>query len=329
MSTAAPATDVETGTPRGATVELQQLQARRYLVEIMPRSFNLARLQSSGRHRSRALGRGMEFEEVRLYQPGDDVRTIDWRVTARTQVTHTKRYRDEKEKPVITLVDQRRSLFFGSHHCFKSVYACHLAALISWSTVKRGDRAGGVVIGTRDIHEARPLRSHKGVNRWLQLLTGCNQQLELNTNHPEPAFATALEQLLRIAHTGTECVLISDCYDLDADCEALLFRLSRHNRVSLFWIVDRLEQHFPRIDNFCVGNGRQKTLLSTNNNTQERYHQQFLDRQQTILERCQRSAVNLFTARTDTPLTDLLKNPVRQSSNLSNPSNPSNRQGRL
>ncbi len=236
--------------PQGAYVQLSQIQGLRYLAEPIPSTANLARVHSaSGRHHSRALSRGMEFEEVRLYQPGDDVRNIDWRVTARTQVTHTKRYRDEKEKPVITLVDQRRSLFFGSQSCFKSVYACYLTALINWSTLKRGDRAGGLVIGTDAIQECRPDNTHKGVNRWLQTLAECNHQLQAKAQTPEPRFAEALQQLLRIARKGTDCVLISDCYDMNEEIEELLFLLSKHNQISLFWLVDPLEKQFPQLNN--------------------------------------------------------------------------------
>ena len=118
---------------------------------------------------------------------------------------------------------------------------------------------------------------------------------------------TALEQLLRIAHTGTECVLISDCYDLTADSETLLFQLSRHNQVTLFWIIDRLEQHFPRMDHFSISDGRQKTLLSINKSAQERYHRHFLDKQQAIQARCQRSGVTLIPAITTLPPVSLLR----------------------
>ncbi|MEO0444407.1 MAG: DUF58 domain-containing protein [Pseudomonadota bacterium] len=138
--------------PTGAYTRLDILQKLRYsAAPLVSRSITRSATHSSGQHRSRALSRGMEFAEVRLYQAGDDVRNIDWRVTARTQVTHTKRYQDEKEKPVITLVDQRHSLFFGSQQCFKSVYACYLAAIINWSTLKRNDKAGGLVISTHVI----------------------------------------------------------------------------------------------------------------------------------------------------------------------------------
>ncbi|MGH1485941.1 MAG: DUF58 domain-containing protein [Cellvibrionaceae bacterium] len=295
--------------PEGAYVGLQDLQKLRYLAEPMASSKTMARASTgSGQHRSRALSRGMEFEEVRLYQPGDDVRNIDWRVTARTQVTHTKCYRDEKEKPVITLVDQRRSLFFGSQFCFKSVYACHLAALINWSTIKRGDRSGGLVLGTHGIHETRPGRSHQSVNRWLQLLAQSNSDININQQHNEPTFADALKQLIRVSNTGTECILISDFYDLDHDCEKLLFQLSRHNHVVLYWVTDNLEKTLPLLPSITVSNNQEKQTIPIDKNQQNLHHKSFLKKRHYLKNIAQKISIPLIEVNTTDTLNTLLKN---------------------
>jgi uncharacterized protein (DUF58 family) len=285
--------------PQGAYAELRALQQLRYLAQPLAAVKNVARSSaSSGKHRSRALSRGMEFEEVRLYQPGDDVRNIDWRVTARTQTTHTKRYRDEKEKPVITLVDQRRSTFFGSQQCFKSVYACHLAALINWSSLKRGDRAGGLVIGTQTIDEVRPARSHQNVNRWLQLLTQTNHQLTAQSTHTEPRLADGLKKLLRIAPSGTDCALITDAYDLDDECEKILFQLARHNHISLYWVFDNLEKELPIIHDITFSNGQQKSTLNIDKHQQQQHQHYFLQKQEHVQALCQRYKIPLLMVNT-------------------------------
>jgi uncharacterized protein (DUF58 family) len=297
--------------PQGAYVELTQLQQLRYLAESFSTSRQIARSNSaSGHHRSRALSRGMEFEEVRQYQPGDDVRNIDWRVTARTQITHTKRYQDEKEKPVITLVDQRRSLFFGSRHCFKSVYACHVAALINWSTLKRGDRAGGVVISSTDIQETRPKRSHQAVNRWLKMLSQANQALDIYNNttnkNSEPSFKESLKQLLRVARTGTDCVLITDGYDLNDDCEEVLFQLSRHNNIILYWLFDPMESALPSLPIITVSDGDNKSTLSINKNQQIHFHQRFIEKQTYIQQLCRKFSIQLNEVAIDKPLSETI-----------------------
>ncbi len=280
--------------PQGAYVELQQLQHLRHLARPFSAAKTLTGAQQlSGKHRSRALSRGMEFEEVRLYQHGDDIRSIDWRVTARTQVPHTKCYREEKEKPVITLVDQRRTLFFGSEHCFKSVYACHLAALINWSTLQRGDRAGGVLVGTHTIEEVRAVRTQRSLNRWLQQLTEANNALNIDKRHREPRLHDGLKQLHNSLSYGCEIAIISDFYDLDPDCERQLFQLCRHHRLTLYWLIDPLEQALPKLGKLVLSNGDESHSLNVNAALQAQHRQAYQDKRQRLKALCRRLALRL------------------------------------
>ena len=105
-----------------------------------------ARQILSGGHRSRFRGRGMDFDQVRIYQPGDDIRSIDWRVTARTQVPHTKVFTEERERPILVITDLRGSMFFGSHQ-LKSIIACEISAALAWAGLNANDRAGGIIFG--------------------------------------------------------------------------------------------------------------------------------------------------------------------------------------
>ena len=149
---------------RGAYAELNDLIALRFparQLELGRRNRALSAL--AGPNKSNFRGRGIDFEEVRSYQPGDDIRTIDWRVTARTGSAHTKLFREERERPVLVVVDQRSSMFFGSSHCFKSVLAAQLASLLAWSALDAGDRVGGLVFNEAGHREIRPRRSRKTV----------------------------------------------------------------------------------------------------------------------------------------------------------------------
>jgi len=259
--------------PNGAYVTLSKLQQLRHFAQQCTSSKKTtSKAMLSGHHKSRAVSRGMEFEEVRQYQPGDDIRSIDWRVTARTQITHSKRYSEEKEKPVITAVDQRRSLFFGSKACFKSVYACHLAAIINWATLSNGDRSGGSVLTNSGIDETRPVRSHRTVNQWLQQLTTANKQLTIKPQQ-EPTLATFLQQLVRTTPTGSHLYIISDFYDLDEQCEQWLFQLSRHHTISLLWVVDALEEKLPNTPSLMISNGQSSTRLSLQQQAQHDFQQ--------------------------------------------------------
>ena len=122
----------------------------------IPLFSNSLNAQRAGSHLSSFRGRGMEYHESRPYQAGDDIRAIDWRVTARSGRTHTKVYREERERPVLLWVDLCRSMFFGTRNCFKSVLASKLAALLAWSSVQHGDRLGGLIFSERDHVEFRP-----------------------------------------------------------------------------------------------------------------------------------------------------------------------------
>ena len=105
----------------------------------------LARARLAGDHLSRFRGRGMDYRESRAYQPGDDVRSMDWRITARTGVPHVKLYQEERERPVVLFLDLNPGMFFGSRGMLKSVAAARAAALVAWAAAERGDRVGAML----------------------------------------------------------------------------------------------------------------------------------------------------------------------------------------
>ena len=149
---AAPAQAVQSPV-RVALADLLRLRAAGEAVRLTaPR----VRVAASGGHLSPYKGRGVEFDESRLYQPGDDLRTIDWRVTARTGKPHTKVFREERNRPVFVWLDLRRPMLFATRGAYKGVRAAEIAALIAWSAVANGDRLGGLVFTETEHHELRP-----------------------------------------------------------------------------------------------------------------------------------------------------------------------------
>jgi uncharacterized protein (DUF58 family) len=120
----------------------------------------------SGRKRSRLRGRGLDFDELRHYRPGDDIRTMDWRVTNRTGKPHVRVYTEERDRPVIVMVDQRLSMFFGSQKTMKSVVAAEVAALTAWRVLAAGDRIGAILFNDADIVETKPTRNQRRVVGW-------------------------------------------------------------------------------------------------------------------------------------------------------------------
>jgi uncharacterized protein (DUF58 family) len=148
--------------------ELIQYQRKSSLINLAARKNQQGRM--SGNYLARSKGRGMEFDEVRHYQNGDDIRAIDWRVTARTGKTHTKLFREEIERPVLVATDLSSSMLFGSKLLFKSVQACHLAALVTWHAKNRGDRVGGIVFNQQQHSELKPRSRKQGVLHYLHTL---------------------------------------------------------------------------------------------------------------------------------------------------------------
>lgn len=232
-----------------------------------------AKAQLNGSQRSRFRGRGMDFDEVRLYQPGDDIRAIDWRVTARTQVPHTKLYREERERPVVIVTDLRPTMLFGSC-ALKSVLACEAAALLCWAGLAANDQVGGIVAGAQQQWDIRPKRSSHSVLDYLHRLSDASTALlsDLGRSTPTQSLAELLEETKKIVKPGTSLFIISDFIDIDAACHRHFSELSRHANVTLLSVSDPLEQALPERGQFAVTN-QQQTLHfnAADNSLRERY----------------------------------------------------------
>ncbi len=199
-----------------------------------------ARAQLLGSHRGAQRGRGLEFEEVRPYVPGDDARSIDWRVTARRGRLHTKLFREERERPVWLLVDLQPGMFFGSRSQLKSALAVRAAALLAWTAALRGDRVGALVANGSATRCLVPRAREAGV---LPIL---NALLTLQPRAPAAPVAqnlsAALAQLAPLVHPGSLILAVSDFAGLDETGGALWLAASAHAECRLFWVTDALEQ---------------------------------------------------------------------------------------
>jgi uncharacterized protein (DUF58 family) len=217
----------------------------------------------SGRHASHLRGRGLSFEELRRYVPGDDVRTIDWRVTARTRKPHVRVYGEERDRPSLLVVDQRRSMFFGSRRAMKSVVAAEVAALGAWRVLSVGDRVGALVFDDVGTQALTPRRSRRQVLALLRALVEGNRALanaaERGPSDPAKLDPTqldrALERACQLASHDHLVTVISDFHGLSDTTERLLARLKRHNDVLLIPVVDALEASLPDAGRLVVGRG--------------------------------------------------------------------------
>jgi len=198
----------------------------------------LARLQ--GGHRSAQRGRGLEFEEVRLYAPGDDARSIDWRVTARRGKPHTKMFREDRERPVWLLADLHPGLFFGSKRQLKSALLLRAAALLGWAASLGGDRLGAVLASGGAKPRIIPPRARQaGVLPVLQALVEAQPRAP---GQPDLAgLGGALITLRRLVKPGSVVLILSDFSGLDEPAEVVLGGLAAHCDCRLLWIADPLE----------------------------------------------------------------------------------------
>lgn len=296
--------------PSGAYADLSQLCQLRFAAgDLNLASRSPARSQLSGGLRTRFRGRGMEFEEVRLYQPGDDVRTIDWRVTARTQVTHTKIFREERERPTFMVLDQRAAMFFGSQRCFKSVLGAHITSILAWAALEQGDRVGGLIFSDAQQRDIRARRSKHAVLELLHHVHQFNHQLHSPVREePEQTIASVLADTRRIAKPGSSVFLISDFHDFDAHSEQQLFELSRHSDVTLLHIYDPLEKNLASSTQLALSNGRERCLVPAHDPAFQRaYHADFERRLEQLTISCQRLKLPLLSYSTSEPIQPLLR----------------------
>ncbi|MFK7731185.1 MAG: DUF58 domain-containing protein [Pseudomonadales bacterium] len=271
---------------RGAHTEQAALIGLRFQARLKLSSHKRSLSALAGPYRASFRGRGMDFEEVRNYQPGDDVRSIDWRVTARTGDAHTKVFKEERERPVFILTDQRQPMYFGSQRCFKSVLAAEVASLLAWSALKQNDRVGGLVMGTNDVVEVKPKRSKSSVLRFLHSLHEYNHALGAQRGFDEQnktSLSSALEDSRRLNKPGSAIFIISDFHDFDEKSSKQLFHLAQHNEVTAFIVSDQLEQQLPPSGSYEVTDGANKGLLNTQNKEIRTKYQQFFAQWQSDL----------------------------------------------
>lgn len=194
----------------------------------------------AGQYHSVFKGRGMEFDRVREYVPGDDIRAIDWNVTARTGVPHIKKFVEERERTVMLLVDISASHAFGSTPQLKRDLAAEIAAVLAFSAMQTGDRVGLILFSDRVEKTIAP---RKGTPHILRLIR------EILHFEPESRATDPVPSLDWLNHTLTRkaiTFLISDLR-FPENCERILKITARHHDLIAVRIGDKLEQAWPKV----------------------------------------------------------------------------------
>ncbi|AWB67153.1 DUF58 domain-containing protein [Saccharobesus litoralis] len=284
--------------------ELLYYRGKTSLLDLTPRIANQAKL--AGNYLAKSKGRGMEFDEVRHYQTGDDPRMIDWRVTARTGETYTKLFREEKERPIFILTDLSQTMQFGSQLLYKSVQASHVAALLAWNGKKRGDRVGGVVFNGVQHQELKPRSRQQGVLQYLHALESLSQNTDnRQISDSATSFAEACARLRRLAKPGSLVNLVSDFALLDDQALQHLSQLARHCELRAFRILDPLEVALPQVQlrqSLQVKDGDKSGLLTLGDDSLSREYRQeaafYLTEQSKKLKQCRCQIIDISAGQT-------------------------------
>jgi len=269
------------------------------------------RIKSSqaGQHLSRLLGKGMEFAESRRYNPGDDIRCMDWRITARTGRAHTKLFTEEKERQILLWVDMRPSMFFATQGVLKSVQAALMAGYIGWNAALTGNRLGGFIFDNTNQYEFRPLLGKKSVLPFLQRLT----EYGLHSSHHETQTPTkimdeAILSIRRAATPGSLIFLLSDFRYLSQQAEEVLMQVARHNDLCLCFFYDSFEAHLPKKGSYFVTDGKKELQLNMSHEAGVRkYSEQFMKRKQQVMSLCNHQHIHFIELNTQDDCFEILK----------------------
>lgn len=271
--------------------------------------------QVSGGHQSLRKGSGMTFSEVRQYQAGDDIRHIDWRVTARTQKAHTKVFTEEHEKPVLLVAEQTPALFFGSQVQLKVSQALNVAALLGWCTLQQNDMVGGLVFNGQQQAWIAPKRQQQTLLSWF------NKALVLQSNLQQPGttnplyWQQACQQLVKLVKPGSKLFLIGDLFNLNEMTQNHLKTLRKHSEVTAIHIYDPLEKTLPKLGWLSLtASWASSNLLPINSlktETRQRYQAQYEQAWQKAQQSFQNMRIPLIElSTTDSALKVLIKNRV-------------------
>lgn len=269
------------------------------------------RAPGSGGYASPFKGRGMEFDEVRPYTQGDDVRSIDWRVTARSGKPHTKLFREERERAVLLWIDLRPAMFFATRGSFKAVRAAQAAALLGWNALHNGDRFGALIFDEHGHEELRPKRGQPPLMHVLQRIAAYpawHSPQRRGEDAAAAAFHQGLLRLRRVAQPGSLIILLSDFSGFDERSAAHLAPLARHNDLLAVHIHDPLEAELPPAGRYRVSDGLRFISVDTSDqHRRERYRRHFNERQAQLQHFCRRHGSTLLSLSTADEPFDVLR----------------------
>ncbi|MBP3984404.1 DUF58 domain-containing protein [Pseudoxanthomonas helianthi] len=279
--------------PEGITPTLAELVALRAVAQ-RPRPARKGRHGVAGPAASNLRGRGMEYAESREYVPGDDVRHIDWRLTARSGRTHTKLFQAERERLTLIVADTSPMLYFGTRVRFKSVQAARAGAVAAWAAVRDGDRVA-TLRGTRAEAPVPPAAGARGALRVLDALVRWYARQPAD----DAGLATALENAGRLLRPGSRLVVLADPRSIAAIPESRWPQLAAHHEVVVLLLTDALEREPPKSVLPFASGGHRVELDLGNAAQRQKWRNEFVVPMERALETLPSRGVRVFALSTD------------------------------
>jgi len=256
----------------------------------------------AGPYSSSSRGSGIEFDELRAYLPGDDVRCIDWRVTARTGRPHSRVFREERERPVWIFLDAGPGMHFGTRCAFKSVRAAWSAAVLAWAARDNGDRVGAVVRGTEATHALPPKRRESDFFALLDCIALATRE---HGQAGSESLDDALGRLAARVRPGDRVYILSDFEELGTAGRQHLVQMARRSDPSCVLIYDPLEASAPPPGDYRITNGQESCSVPVGRRgARDEYATLFEQRLQAFAEFCRAHRIGLAALRTDEDVTE-------------------------
>lgn len=262
---------------------LQTLLNQRSQVATLQLAKRHIKARNAGLYQSVYKGRGMDFAESRPYQAGDDIRSIDWRVTARSGKVHTKLFQEERERPVMVWVDCRPSMFFATQSRFKSVLATEITALLMWKALGESDRVGGFLQTADNHYEMKPVGNRSSVLHFLRQMAHATQQAP-KTVAEDDLLLESWKRLRRVAQQGTHVFVVSDFRQASSKALRQLAQITQHAQVTLVQVSDPFEHKLPQQGRLRVTDGKRSAWLGLKQQWQKQYQQRAEQSQQSLQE---------------------------------------------
>ncbi len=261
----------------------------------------------SGRHASRLRGRGLTFEELRDYRPGDDIRAMDWKATARLRKPHIRVYSEERERPVLLVVDQRTTMFFGSSRTTKATTATEVAALAAWRTLNNGDRVGALILSDDDVVEVKPHRSRTNVLRICHELVRANRQLSASNGvRDSTSLNDGFRRAVNVANHDHLVVMVTDFAGSDKTTRKHCTYLAAHNDVLAVMIYDPLGIQLPVQGPMDATDGRQQVRIPEDGQFEQRFESEFRNKCSEVRQQMSALRIPVLPICTHEPVKDQL-----------------------